>query len=128
VTVRAAAISGDGVPGDADPTDQDFALVVYNVDDGRWTPPPPPLVTSVTARTRAGGFKLLVTGERFTAASALEINGAPVPADRVRYVERKALLRTKGSASALGLVPGDNTIVVVDGDLRSEPYVFRYAP
>jgi hypothetical protein len=30
VRVRAANIAGDGVPGNSDPTDQDFALVVYN--------------------------------------------------------------------------------------------------
>jgi subtilase family protein/BACON domain-containing protein len=30
VTVRAANIAGDGVPGNADTTDQDFALVIYN--------------------------------------------------------------------------------------------------
>ena len=30
VHVRASNIAGDGVPGNADPTDQDFALVVYN--------------------------------------------------------------------------------------------------
>jgi Subtilase family len=30
VRVRASNIAGDGVPGNGDPTDQDFALVVYN--------------------------------------------------------------------------------------------------
>jgi Subtilase family len=30
VTVRATNIAGDGVPGNADATDQDFALVIYN--------------------------------------------------------------------------------------------------
>lgn len=30
VRVRATTIAGDGVPGNGDPTDQDFALVVYN--------------------------------------------------------------------------------------------------
>ncbi len=30
ITVTAANIAGDGVPGNADPTDQDFALVCYN--------------------------------------------------------------------------------------------------
>jgi hypothetical protein len=30
IRVRAANIAGDGVPGNSDPTDQDFALVVYN--------------------------------------------------------------------------------------------------
>jgi hypothetical protein len=32
VTISAANINSDGVPGDADPLDQDFALVVYNGD------------------------------------------------------------------------------------------------
>jgi hypothetical protein len=34
VTVRATNIAGDGVPGNADTTDQDFALVVYNGNAG----------------------------------------------------------------------------------------------
>jgi hypothetical protein len=32
VTVRGVNIAGDGVPGNADPTDQDFALVIYNAN------------------------------------------------------------------------------------------------
>jgi subtilisin-like proprotein convertase family protein len=38
ITVRATNIAGDGVPGNADTTDQDFALVVYNGSAG--APPP----------------------------------------------------------------------------------------
>src|SRR6185295_3769817 len=34
VTVRASNLAGDGVPGNGDPTDQDFALIVYNASDG----------------------------------------------------------------------------------------------
>jgi hypothetical protein len=34
VTVRATNIAGDGVPGNADTTDQDFALVIYNGNAG----------------------------------------------------------------------------------------------
>ena len=34
ITVRATNIAGDGVPGNADTTDQDFALVVYNANTG----------------------------------------------------------------------------------------------
>jgi subtilase family protein/BACON domain-containing protein len=34
VTVRATNIAGDGVPGNADTTDQDFALVIYNANAG----------------------------------------------------------------------------------------------
>jgi hypothetical protein len=41
VTVRAANIAGDGVPGNADTTDQDFALVIYN---GASAPPPQPTI------------------------------------------------------------------------------------
>jgi hypothetical protein len=39
ITVRAANIAGDGVPGNADTTDQDFALVVYNANTGATTSP-----------------------------------------------------------------------------------------
>ena len=34
ITVRATNLAGDGVPGNGDPTDQDFALIVYNASDG----------------------------------------------------------------------------------------------
>jgi hypothetical protein len=33
ITVRATNVAGDGVPGNADTTDQDFALVVYNTSN-----------------------------------------------------------------------------------------------
>lgn len=39
VTVTAANIAGDGVPGNADTTDQDFALVAYNGTAGGGTSP-----------------------------------------------------------------------------------------
>jgi hypothetical protein len=38
VTVRATNIAGDGVPGNADTTDQDFALVVYNAGASSGSP------------------------------------------------------------------------------------------
>jgi subtilisin-like proprotein convertase family protein len=38
VTVRATNIAGDGVPGNADTSDQDFALVVYNGSSGAPAP------------------------------------------------------------------------------------------
>jgi len=34
ITVRATNVAGDGVPGNDDLTDQDFALIVYNASDG----------------------------------------------------------------------------------------------
>jgi hypothetical protein len=39
-TVRATNIAGDGVPGNASATDQDFALVAYNANPTATTPPP----------------------------------------------------------------------------------------
>ncbi|MFL6274634.1 MAG: S8 family serine peptidase [Blastocatellia bacterium] len=39
ITVKATNIAGDGVPGNADTTDQDFALVAYNGNSGSPTNP-----------------------------------------------------------------------------------------
>ncbi len=55
VTVRATNIAGDGVPGNGDSTDQDFALVVYN---GSAAAPAPSFGLSATpgsASVTAGG-------------------------------------------------------------------------
>ncbi len=49
VTVRATNIAGDGVPGNADTTDQDFALVVYNATAGA---PPPDFALTATPASR----------------------------------------------------------------------------
>jgi subtilisin family serine protease len=64
VRIVAANISGDGVPGNGDSTDQDFALVVYNVDseggdDGGGGGPvdPPP---SVSIMHPVGGERWMV--------------------------------------------------------------------
>jgi subtilase family protein/BACON domain-containing protein len=56
VTVRATNIAGDGVPGNADTTDQDFALVIYNANTG--TPTQPTIgvsPTSMSFTATAGG-------------------------------------------------------------------------
>lgn len=128
VTVRAATIAGDGVPGNADATDQDFALVIYNIDDGRWTPPDPPSVTSVVVKARPSSAKLTVGGARMPATTEFEINGVRVPADRRKYLETKGVFRLKGPVATLGIVPGQNQLVAIDGTLRSEPFPFTYAP
>lgn len=51
LTVTAFNIAGDGVPGNSDSTDQDFALVCYNCQTGGATPtpvPPTPTPTNTT--------------------------------------------------------------------------------
>jgi subtilase family protein/Big-like domain-containing protein len=65
IRVVAANIAGDGVPGNTDLTDQDFALVVYNTDStviGGPVDQPP----SVGVTAPAGG-------ERFTVGSTIRI-------------------------------------------------------
>ncbi|MFN0084127.1 MAG: S8 family serine peptidase [Blastocatellia bacterium] len=56
VTVRAINIAGDGVPGNGDTTDQDFALVIYN---GGTAAPAPPTIdinpASLSFTAMAGG-------------------------------------------------------------------------
>ncbi|MBI3845533.1 MAG: HYR domain-containing protein, partial [Planctomycetes bacterium] len=52
ITVRATNIAGDGVPGNADTTDQDFALFVYNGSVGSCTDLTPPVITCPANQTR----------------------------------------------------------------------------
>lgn len=56
VTVRATNIAGDGVPGNADTTDQDFALVIYNANGSTSTNPTIGVSpTSLSFSATAGG-------------------------------------------------------------------------
>jgi hypothetical protein len=59
-------IAGDGIPGNADVTDQDFALVVYNTQAQGTPGGPVDLPPSVTVIAPAGG-------ERFTAGDTIQI-------------------------------------------------------
>jgi PKD repeat protein len=56
VTVTGASIAGDGVPGNADTTDQDFALVVYNGETGAPAAP----VANFTGTPTSGSAPLTV--------------------------------------------------------------------
>ena len=79
ITVRAANIAGDGVPGNENTLDQDFALVVYNIADPL-PPMPPPPVKKIPVITNATYVKktITITGRDFTAAASVEINGKVV--------------------------------------------------
>ncbi|MCK6685588.1 MAG: S8 family serine peptidase [Thermoanaerobaculia bacterium] len=66
VTVTATNIVSNGVPGDADPLDQDFALVIYNAA--------PALLPVV------GGAGATLTGENCS-----PVNSAPDPSEGVTY-------------------------------------------
>ena len=81
ITVRAAGVNGDGVPGNADTTDQDFALFVYN---GTQSAPSPDftLSTSPASQTVTQGgstsYTATVTSVNgFSAATSLSVSGLP---------------------------------------------------
>ncbi|HEU5180674.1 MAG TPA: proprotein convertase P-domain-containing protein [Candidatus Polarisedimenticolia bacterium] len=81
ITVRAAGINGDGVPGNADTTDQDFALFVYN---GTQSAPNPDFTLSASPASQTvtqGGstsYTATVTSVNgFSAATTLSVSGLP---------------------------------------------------
>jgi hypothetical protein len=126
VTVRAASVAGDGVPGDGDLTDQDFALVVYNVEDGRWPYPMAPVFSSVEASGKKKAITVTIAAAHLSATTTAEINGALVPAQFVMYDEASQLLLIRGRSREIGVLRGDNRLVLANGDLRSDEVVFRY--
>jgi subtilisin-like proprotein convertase family protein len=92
VTVRATNIAGDGVPGNADTTDQDFALVVYNGSTGTPAPdftlsatPPSNTVTAgnsvdyTVSNAGTNGFASTVSLSASPAISGVTYSFAPNP-------------------------------------------------
>jgi subtilisin-like proprotein convertase family protein len=75
VKVRGTTIAGDGVPGNGDPTDQDFALVVSNANEV----PSPVLAGDTTTLADSGpgadGDGAVEPGESFTLAQSVRNDG-----------------------------------------------------
>lgn len=81
ITVRATGISGDGLPGNADTTDQDFALFVYN---GTASAPTPDFSISASPASRTvtqGGSTsytaTIASSNGFSSATTLSVSGLP---------------------------------------------------
>jgi hypothetical protein len=127
ITVRAANIAGDGVPGNASNLDQDFALFAYNVTDPVGGPPPPP-PNGKPVITNASYVKknFTVTGRDFTAAAQVEINGKLIDQPFVFDASTNSL-RIKIKAKKLKLNPDiDNQIVLIENNERSQSFILRY--
>jgi subtilisin-like proprotein convertase family protein len=84
IIVRAAGINGDGVPGNGDTTDQDFALFVYN---GTQAAPNPDFTLSASPAsqtvTQGGSTSYTATVASvngFSAATTLSVSGLPAGA------------------------------------------------
>ncbi|MEW6127125.1 MAG: S8 family serine peptidase [Acidobacteriota bacterium] len=124
ITIRAANIAGNGVPGNDSELDQDFALVVYNIADPVPDVPPPPkkpVIANVTYVKKL----LTITGQDFTAAAQVEINGKIIEMPFVFDAATNSLsIRLK--AKKLKLISDtDNQIVVIENNQRSQPFTIR---
>jgi hypothetical protein len=124
VTVRAANIAGDGVPGNATTFDQDFALVVYNLSALVQPPPPPDKVPAISLVTYAKKT-ITITGRDFTAAAQVEINGRVIE----RTFEFDSAINSLSlqlKRRKLNLKEGDNQIVLIEKGARSQPFLFVF--
>jgi hypothetical protein len=127
ITVRATNIAGDGVPNNGNPLDQDFALVVTNISDSTIDPPPPPpdmkpTISNVTYVKK----RLTITGQNFTAAAQVEINGKIIdlPFD---FDTATNSLNIKMKAKKLKLTGDtDNQIILIEKNERSQPFTLRF--
>jgi subtilisin-like proprotein convertase family protein/subtilisin family serine protease len=72
VTVTAANIAGDGVPGNADTTDQDYALVVSNATAAAPAPVLAAQSTALTPSSPGDGDNDVEPGERFRISETLQ--------------------------------------------------------
>jgi Subtilase family len=126
ITVRAANIAGDGVPGNEIGLDQDFALVAYNASLITPPPPPPPpekfpAITNVTYVKKT----ITITGRDFTAGALVEVNGRVIQKPFEFDASTNSLsLRLK--PFKLNLIAGDNQIVLIEIDRRSAPFVLVF--
>jgi uncharacterized repeat protein (TIGR01451 family) len=92
VTITAANINSDGVPNDADPLDQDFALVVYNA-------------------TPAVGPAVIGTSASLTAEDCSPGNGLPDPGETVTYSFSLANIGTANTTNLVAtLLPGSGIV------------------
>jgi hypothetical protein len=125
VTVRAANIAGDGVPGNETSLDQDFALVVYNIAPPVQPPPPPPkkvpAITDVTYVKKT----ITITGRDFTAAAQVEINGRVIEKP-FEFNSATNSLSIRLKPGKLNFIEGDNQIVLIENGERSQPYMLLW--
>lgn len=122
VTVRAANIAGDGVPGMDSNLDQDFALVIYNVTSPLNPPPPPkvPVITNVSYIKKV----ITIAGRDFTAGAQVEVNGRVIN-QSFDFDSATNSLGLRLKRAKLNLSDGDNQIVVIDHGQRSVPFILK---
>ena len=123
ITVRAANIAGDGVPGNETALDQDFALVIYNVAPPI-PPPPPKQVPGITVVTYVRKT-ITISGRDFTAAAQVEINGRVIDKP-FEFISATNSLSIRLKPGKLNLIGGNNQIILIEDGERSQSYVFLW--
>lgn len=126
IIVRAANIAGDGVPGNENALDQDFALVVYNVTDPvRVPPPPPPKTVPIISNATYVKKRITITGREFTRLALVEINGKIIERQfEFDIVTHSLGLKLKYKKLNLNKA-GDNQIVLIENGERSQAFNLR---
>jgi hypothetical protein len=126
ITVRAANIAADGVPGNGNALDQDFALVIYNIGDPvPIQPPPPPKKVPFIANATYVKKRITISGRDFTGTARIEINGKIIEREfQFDAVTNSFSLKLKYKKLNLNK-QGDNLIVVIENGERSEPFNMR---
>lgn len=123
ITIRATNIAGNGVPNNTNDLDQDFALVITNITNPDIPPPPPkkPVITNVTYVKKV----LTITGQDFTAAARVEINGQVIDMP-FAFDAATNSLSIKLKAKKLKLVSDtNNQIILIEGSERSQSFTIR---
>lgn len=117
ITVRATNLAGDGVPGNDDPTDQDFALIVVNASDGSPRVPrigPSPAALSFTAIAGANRPATQPLSVHNTGTGSLDFTvSADAPWLALSSTSGTAPASLTVSASTAGLAPGSYTGAVL---------------
>ena len=116
VKVKGTNIAGNGVPGDADPLDQDYALVIYNANEAA-LPVINPGTTVITAESCAPGNNAVDPGETVTINFGLSNIGTANTSNLVA-----TLLPGGGVSSPSG--PQNYGVVVAGGPQVSRPFTF----
>ncbi len=127
ITVRAANIAGDGVPGNGNNFDQDFALVIAHITGviDNPPPPPPPLPKPQISSTTYVKKRLTITGQNFTAAAQVEINGKllDLPFEFDATINSLSIKMKAKKLKLNGDI--DNQIVLIERNERSQPFTLR---
>ena len=123
VTVRAANIAGDGVPGNDSFLDQDFALVISNITFP-FPPPPPPSTFPVINKVTYVKKVITISGVNFTSSAQVWINNKMIN-QFFDFDSTTNSLSLRLKRAKLNLMDGDNVIFIIDHGDTGPPFIFQ---